>query len=77
MLSTQQLQELMTDTVRKAIAEFARNSRPPVSETNAAEGSGLLNASSLGESLLFIQPSAQRSQILHVRREQFNCYSYV
>ena len=47
-LSNQQLQELMTETVRKAVAEFARASRPPVSEANAAEGSGLLDASSLG-----------------------------
>ena len=53
-LSNQQLQELMTETATKAVAEFARASRPPVSETNAAEGSGLLNASSLGASLLFM-----------------------
>ena len=51
-LSNQQLQEPMTETARKAVAESARASRPPVSETNAAaEGSGLLNASSVGASL--------------------------
>ena len=44
----------MTETARKAVAEFARASRPPSSETSAAEGSGLLNASSLGASLLIM-----------------------
>ena len=53
-LSNQQLQELMTETVRKAVAEFVRASRPLVSETNAADGSGLLNALSPGASLLFM-----------------------
>ena len=44
-LSNQQLQELMTKTARKTVAEFAWASQPPVSETNAtAEDSGLLNA---------------------------------
>ena len=48
-LSNQQLKELMTKTARKTVAKFSRASRPPVSETNAtAEGSGLLNMSSVG-----------------------------
>ena len=51
-LSNQQLQELITETARNAVAEFARASRSPVSETNAAESTGLLNASSLGASLI-------------------------
>ena len=54
-LSNQQLQELMTKTARKAVAESARTSQPPVSETNAAaEGSGLLNASSDGASFVHV-----------------------
>ena len=53
-LSNQQLQELMTKTARKAVAEFVRASRPPVSETNAAEGSGVLDASSRWASLLLM-----------------------
>ena len=53
-LSNQQRQELMTETARKAVAGFARASRPPVSKTNAAKGSGVLDESSLGASLLLM-----------------------